>query len=100
MWKVGTIEGFRGSWDSGMAELVIDGQAIPCDNARTARALEALFGGVMGPGHTVNLKAIVGQQVAYRTGDFGLLEGLAPAEAVESLNRRKTARQRRHRRLA
>ena len=81
-----------------MAELVIDGQAIPCDNAPTVRALEALFGGVIGPGHAVNLKAIVGQQVAYCTGDLGLSEGLAPAKAVEALN--ETARQRRHRRLA
>ena len=80
MWKVGTIQGFRGAWGSGLAELVIDGQAIPCDNAPTMRALEALFGGVIGPGHAVNLKAIVGQQVAYCTGDLGLLEGLAPAK--------------------
>lgn len=98
MWAVGTIQGFRGSWGSGLAELVIDGQAIPCENAPTVRALEALFGGVIGPGHTVHLNAIVGQPVAYRTGEFGLLEGLAPAEAVEALN--ETARQRRHRRLA
>ena len=46
----GTIDGFSGSWDSGLGYLVIDGQPVPCDNAATVRALEACFGGVITPG--------------------------------------------------
>lgn len=93
MWKLGTIEDFRGSWGSGLAELVIDGQVIPCDNAPAVRALDDLFGGVIGPGHTVNVKAIVGKQVAYKVDGFGLLDGIAPAEMVEALNEREAESQ-------
>ena len=87
LWRVGTIQDFRGSWSSGLAELVIDGQAIPCDNAATVRALDALFGDVIGPGQTVRLQAIRGKRVAYRLDDQGLvLEALAPAGRVDELN--------------
>lgn len=86
MWKTGRIEGFLGSWGSGVAFLVIDGQLIPCENTPTVRALDELFGDVIAPGHTVNLKAVVGRQVAYKVDGFGLLEGLAPTEMADELN--------------
>ena len=86
MWKVGTIEDFLGSWVSGIAYLVIDGQAVPCENASTVQALDDLFGGVIAPGHVVNVKAIIGKRVAYKVDGSGLLSSLAPAEMVERLN--------------
>ena len=90
MWKVGTIEGFLGSWGSGIAYLVVDGQAIPCENATTVRALDDLFGGVIAPGHVVNVKAVQGKAVAYKTDEYGLLDGIAPAEMVDELNEQET----------
>ena len=39
----GTIVGFRASWDSGIAHLVVDGVDVPCNNAATVRCLDACF---------------------------------------------------------
>ena len=57
----GIITGFSGSWMSGLGYIHIQdsdepwiNQSIPCDNASTVRALDARFGNVIGPGHTVN----------------------------------------------
>ena len=40
----GTIIGFRGSRDSRIAYLVVDGVHVPCDNVATAKCLHACFG--------------------------------------------------------
>jgi len=80
----GVINGFRGSWMSGLGQLVIDGIAIPCDNAPTVRALEAAFGGVIAPGHTVSQEAIQGKEVYYSMDDMGLvLESFTPVDSPE-----------------
>ena len=81
----GTIFGFRGSWLSGIGCLIIhndegERELVPCDNAPTVRALEAAFGDVIGPGHTVNVEAIVGRKILYSTGPLGVLEGFTPVE--------------------
>ena len=78
--RVGTIDGFRGSWGSGVAVLVIDGLAIPCDNAPTVRALRDILGpDVTTPGHCVDVDVLAGQQVAYEVAG-GMLSALAPAD--------------------
>jgi hypothetical protein len=61
----GTIEGFSGSWGSGLGFLIIDGQPVPCDNAATVRALDACFGGVIAPGHLVDQESVVSQEICY-----------------------------------
>jgi len=82
----GTIAGFRGSWMSGLATLIVrreDGSLdmVPCDNAPTVRALEACFGGVIAPGRTVNVDAIRGREIEYGMDDMGLVLGwIRPVE--------------------
>jgi hypothetical protein len=75
----GVIDGFSGSWSSGLGYLVIDGQPVPGDNAATVRALEACFGSVMAPGHLVDQQAIVGQGIWYSVSPWGVLEAFSPA---------------------
>jgi hypothetical protein len=70
----GTIDGFSGSWGSGLGLLIIDGQPVPCDNAATVRALEACFGGFVAPGHTVRQDSIVGREIRYSVSPWGVLE--------------------------
>ena len=70
----GTIDGFSGSWSSGLGYLVIDGQPVPCDNAATVRALDACFGGVITPGNTVSQESIVGREIRYSVSPWGVLE--------------------------
>jgi hypothetical protein len=72
--KHGVIDGFMGSWGSGLAHLIIDGQPVPCDNAATVRALDACFGGVIAPGHTVSQDSIVGREIRYSVSPWGVLE--------------------------
>jgi hypothetical protein len=81
----GTIEGFRGSWMSGLGYLIINGHGVPCDNGATVRALESAFGGVIAEGHTVNREAIEGKEVFYSTDFMGVLEGFTPV-MEEDLN--------------
>jgi len=82
--RTGTIEGFGGSWGSGIAVIRIDGQTIPCENAPTVRALASFIPGVIGPGHTVNVKAIIGQEVAWEMDEMGLMLGaIGPADYDE-----------------
>lgn len=82
--KTGTIEGFDGSWGSGIATLFIkeDGEkkARPVfgDNGPMVRALASMFEGVIGGDHTVNVEALKGQRVMFETDDLGLLSALAP----------------------
>ena len=79
----GTIIGFRGSWNSGIAHLIIqkeDGtiEHIPCDNAPTVRALDSAFENVINANHTVNQNAIKGKKIRYSV-DI-VLEGFTPLE--------------------
>ena len=82
----GIIAGFRGSWMSGLATLVIrhedgDLDIVPCDNAQTVRALEACLGGVIDRDHTVNMDAIMGKEIDYGMDDMGLVLGwIRPTE--------------------
>jgi hypothetical protein len=70
----GTIDGFSGSWASGLGFLIIDCQPVPCDNAATVRALDACFGGVIAPGHLVDQESIVGREIRYQITPWGVLE--------------------------
>ena len=78
--KHGVIGGFSGNCGSGLGFLIIDGQAVPCDNAATVRALEACFGGVIAPGHTVAQETIVGKEIRYSVSPWGTLEAFSPVE--------------------
>jgi len=77
--KKGRIVGFRGSWGSGIAQLLIETEngpkSIPCDNAPTVRALDAAFGGVIDKGHTANTESIKGRPIAYVMDDMDLVLG-------------------------
>jgi len=85
--RMGTIIGFRGSWMSGLATLIIETdegiEHVFCENAPTVRALEAAFGGVIGPGHTVDVDAIAGRRILYSTDSMGVLEGFTTLEGVD-----------------
>ena len=77
---LGTIQGFSGSWGSGVGFLSFlndDGSeySVPCDNGATVRALDAAFGDVISPGHCVDVSAICGQRVAWFYDDMGLMLG-------------------------
>jgi len=75
----GTIEGFAGSWGSGLGYLLVSGRAIPCDNGQTVRSLDDAFPGAIGAGHCVDNAMLVGKEIAYSVdGAFGLLEGFTP----------------------
>jgi len=92
----GIIEGFHGSWGSGLGHLIVSGQAIPCDNGSTVRALEACFGNVIGEGHMVNNsnerardsegkflpgRGFIGRDIVYSYDEFGLvLGGFTPTD--------------------
>ena len=76
----GTIDGFSGSWASGLGYLLIDGQPVPCDNAATVRALDACFGSVIEPGHTVSQDSIVGREIRYSVSPWGVLEAFSPVD--------------------
>lgn len=84
----GTILDFTGSWSSGVAMLTIkidDGTelSIPCENSQTVRALDACFGGVIVPGHSVGVDAIRGKEIYFSLDDFGMLKGFSPIEPDE-----------------
>jgi hypothetical protein len=76
----GTIIGFKGSWSSGIAMLVVKDEKnevkeIPCENTATVRALDACYGGVIQSGRTASQKTIVGKKIFYEYGDMGLILG-------------------------
>ena len=79
----GTIDGFSGSWGSGLGFLIIDSQLVPCDNAATVRALDACFGDVIAPGHLVDQGSIVAQEIWYSVSPWGVLEAFSPVEKEE-----------------
>ena len=78
--KHGVIDGFIGTWGSGLGYLVIDGCPVPCDNTATVRALEACFGRVVAPGHLVDQESIVGREIWYQVGLWGVLEAFSPVD--------------------
>ena len=76
----GTILGFRGSWSSGIATLVVEDskgktREIPCENTATVRALDACYGGVIQSGRTASQEPFVGKKIFYEYDDMGLLLG-------------------------
>ncbi len=80
-WQEGTIVGFSGSWQNGLALLSIknsDGtiEHIHCDNAPTGRALDAMFD-CIGEGHYIDNSKIQGQEIRYSIDNLGILEQLA-----------------------
>lgn len=81
----GTIEDFRSHRSSGIAHLVVrleDGHRtlVACENGPTVRALDACFGGVIGPGMTVQVDAIRGKQIEFSRDDIGLMKWFEPVE--------------------
>jgi hypothetical protein len=82
----GIIEGFRGSYGSGLGYLIVSGKPIPCDNGQTVRSLEAAFGNAIGEGHTVNNEGgFIGQDIVFSYDDMGLMmEGFTPTEDFEN----------------
>ncbi len=81
----GIILGFRGSWSSGIATLLIKDskgkiKEIPCENTATVRALDACYGNVISAGRTANQIPFIGKIIFYEYDDLSLLLGrLIPA---------------------
>lgn len=73
----GTISGLHSSWGNGLAMLSFeDGTQVPCDNGPTVRAMESVFGGVVGAAHTIDpAGGHVVQEVFNSMDDFGLTLG-------------------------
>ena len=80
----GTIVGFRGSRDSRIAYLVVDGVHVPCDNVATAKCLDACFGNFIVDCHCYDENAIIGKRIRYTVDDFAVLDGLIPV--VDGVN--------------
>ena len=78
----GTILAFRGSWDSGLAHLVVDGIPVPCHNSTTVRCLDSHFPNFIIEGHGYDENAIIGKRIEYTVDDFGVLETLTPVASV------------------
>ena len=86
--KQGKILGLEGSWGSGIATLYVEdnkGDTIPlfCENPSTVRALDSAFGGVITPGHSVNLSAIKGKIIYYSEDNIGMLAGFTTEEGYD-----------------
>lgn len=91
MYHRGTILGFAGSYMSGLGHLVIEDDrrgvvSVPCDNGPTVRALQAAFGDVIAPGHSVDSEGgHVGKRAYYCYDDLGLiLAGFVPVDEAPS----------------
>ena len=88
--RKGTIVTFRGSWGSGLGELVVDEILHPkgevkrvgvyCDNGATVRALQGCFGNLIGKGHAVDNAAIAGKEIYFSVDDLGVLEGFTSTD--------------------
>lgn len=76
----GTLGKFVGSRLPGLGFLEINGQPIPSENAPIVRALEACFGDVIQPGHTVSSESFEGRAILYSLDDFGILLAFMPVE--------------------
>ena len=83
----GTIVGFRGSRDSRIAHLVVDGVHVPCDNTATVICLDACFGNFIVDDHACDANAIIGKRIKYTVDEIGVLETLIPvAGGVNEVN--------------
>lgn len=82
----GTLQGFAGSWMSGLGQLIINGLPVTCENAPTVRALEGCFGNVIQTGHTASSKSFKGRRVAFSVDAFGILEGFTPLGEFRKMN--------------
>ena len=90
----GIIEGFMGTWMSGLGTLIISGHFVHCENAPTVRALDGCFGDVIAEGHTVNQKSILGKDIVYSMDEMGLiLEAFTPTKEWRKLYGRKNTPQ-------
>lgn len=84
----GKITGFRGSWLSGLASLVLEDEyggvmMVHCENAQTVRCLDGAFGDVIEePDHTVKPDGgHIGKWIYYSMDPMGLvLEGFTPVD--------------------
>ena len=96
----GKIMDFGGSWGSGLAVLTIkdsdtkEVRRLTVENAPTVRSLEAAFGEVIGPSHTLNVKAIKGKEIFWGPGewlDMGWFVPVdeAPPELVDDYEKQK-----------
>jgi hypothetical protein len=87
--KFGKILSFEGSWNSGIAYLVVKTEnrieVIPADSGCLGRALVDAFGSeVYGKGHSVNNEAIYGKKIFYGLTRWGTLEGFTPLEEASA----------------
>jgi len=99
----GILKEFRGSWGSGIGQLLIEDsdtgitEAIPCDNAPTVRALESCFGNVITPGHAAGGNGFKGQEVFWSYDELGLILGGftpvkdAPEKVIEAFEAERAA---------
>ncbi|MFA5032869.1 MAG: hypothetical protein WC614_07610 [bacterium] len=88
----GKIQGFGGSWCSGLGFLIIEDsethtiESVPCENSSTGRALEAAFENVITPDHTVNGTGHIGKEIFWSCDNLGILEWFIPVkEASDEL---------------
>jgi len=78
-YRLGTIRGYLGNWQSGIGVLLIqddDGtvpQQVFCESGPTGRALIAAFD-CAGEGHTIDNSKLKGQRVYYQVDTLGMLE--------------------------
>ena len=81
----GTIVNFYGSWNSGLAHLLVTNHAtgkvevLLCENGPTGRALIALFN-CLAADHTIDVARIRGQKILYSINDIGMLHSIGPIE--------------------
>ena len=78
----GVIVGLYGSWQSGLGELQLEDNHVFCENAPTVRAMDRCFGGVIGPGHTIDNDngGHVGKEIFYTIDAFNVLVAFTPVD--------------------
>lgn len=82
----GRILVFHGSWSSGLAALEVllangETRSIYCENAPTIRALDACFGNVIRPNHTVAIPAEAqDRELVLTVDELGILLAFTPIE--------------------
>jgi len=83
----GTIKDFKGTWNSGIATLILlsDNNVenrVYCENASTVRALDAMFPGFIAEGHRANPDAIKDKVVFYSL-EYGFINWILPEEFAD-----------------
>lgn len=82
----GKIIALHGSWQSGLAVLVIEDEdlgvrMVHCENGPTVRALEGAFGDVIGNAHNIKEDGgHVGKEIYYSVDFLNLLEAFTPVD--------------------